>query len=165
MKPKDAERAVQLTLAFFTEIGIIAQLSSTAIERALPPGLSLAQFGVLNHFARLGGEQTPARLAAAFQVTRGAMTNTLQRLERQGLVSIKRDPEDGRRKLVRLTARGRRMRDRAIAGFTPTLLEVAEHLPLDELAAALPLLQRIRTDLDEARNDRDFDPARGPTRG
>ncbi len=156
---KDAERAVLLTLGFFNEIGIIAQLSSTAIERALPPGLSLAQFGVLNHFARLGGEQTPARLAAAFQVTRGAMTNTLQRLAKQGLVSIKPDPEDGRRKLVRMTARGRKMRDRAMASFTPTLLGVAENLPVEELAAALPLLKRVRTHLDEARNDRDFDPA------
>ena len=68
----------------FNEIGIISQLSGTILARVLPHGLSMAQFGVLNNFVRLGGERTPAGLAEAFQVTRGAMTNTLTRLEAQG---------------------------------------------------------------------------------
>ncbi len=41
---------------FFTEIGIIAQLNEAAIERQLPQGMSLAQFVMLHHLSRLGGE-------------------------------------------------------------------------------------------------------------
>ena len=81
-----------------TEIGIIAQLSQARLERNLPDGLSAAQFGVLIHFSRRGGRESPARLASAFQVTKGAMTNTLQRLEARGFVAIVGDPDDGRRK-------------------------------------------------------------------
>jgi len=71
--------------AFFNEIGIINQLFSTAFRRALPDGMTSAQFTVLNHFARLGGERTPAQLAASFQVTKGAITNTLQNWRRKDM--------------------------------------------------------------------------------
>lgn len=152
----ERDRDAWSIFGFFNEIGIISQLSSTAFERALPSGMSMAQFGVLNHFARLGGEYAPARLAAAFQVTRGAMTNTLQRLEANGWVSIRSDPEDGRRKRVKLTAKGRRAREKAIAQFMPTLLELTDGLSLSELAKATPLLQRVRSHLDAARNPQDF---------
>lgn len=156
MTRSERDRNAWLIFGFFNEIGIISQLSSTAFERALPTGMSMAQFGVLNHFARLGGEHTPARLAAAFQVTKGAMTNTLQKLEANGLVSIRSDPDDGRRKQVKATAKGRRAREKAIAQFMPTLLVLADGLPLPELAEALPFLQRIRGHLDAARQQRDF---------
>ena len=72
----------------FTEIGIIDQLTTARLERSLPDGMSVAQFKVLTHFCRRGGAETPAQLARAFQVTKGAMTNTLQRLEAQGFVDI-----------------------------------------------------------------------------
>ena len=62
----------------FTEIGIIDQLVTNRLERVLPAGLSYAQFGVLVHFARRGGQESPAQQAKAFQVTKGAMTYTLQ---------------------------------------------------------------------------------------
>ncbi|HNK68572.1 MAG TPA: helix-turn-helix domain-containing protein, partial [Flavobacteriales bacterium] len=44
-------------------------------------GMELSHFSVLNHLARTGEERTPAQLARAFHVTRGAMTNTLTKLE------------------------------------------------------------------------------------
>ena len=56
----------------FTEIGIIEQLARNRLERGLPDGLKVSQFVVLNHLVRLGGEWSPARLANAFQVTKGA---------------------------------------------------------------------------------------------
>ena len=49
---------------------------------------------MLNHFARLGGVRSPAELAQAFQVSKGAMTNTLQRLEAGRLVKIIPDPAE-----------------------------------------------------------------------
>ena len=72
-----------ISFRFFTEIGIIEQLARNRLERGLPDGLKISQFSVLNHLVRLGGEWSPARLARAFQVTKGAMTNTLQRLEKR----------------------------------------------------------------------------------
>ncbi|MEQ9144215.1 MAG: MarR family transcriptional regulator [Parvibaculaceae bacterium] len=149
-QPSDA---ASLVFTFFNEIGIIAQLSGTALRRALPDGMTQAQFGVLNHFARLGGERTPAELATAFQVTKGAMTNTLQRLEANGLITVQTDPADKRRKIVKATAKGLKTRETTLASVAPLLTRVAQDLPLADLEAALPTLRQVRAYLDTARNE------------
>jgi len=98
-----------LYFRMFTEIGIISQLSSNRLDaRAARRHVGRAVQRAVNHFVRLGGQSAPSRLARAFQVTKGAMTNTLQRLEAQGLVKIVADPADARAKLVEITAAGRK---------------------------------------------------------
>ncbi len=140
--------------AFFNEIGIINQLSRTLLEQVLPDGLKLSHFGVLNHFARQGGQQSPAHLARAFQVTKGAMTNTLQKLEARGLVEIVPDPWDGRGKLVAITEPGLAARNRAIAALAPGLAELQAAFDTEKFAAALPFLMDIRAYLDRRRDER-----------
>lgn len=133
----------------FNEIGIIEQLARNRVERVLP--ISLAQFSILNHFVRLGGERSPAGLADAFQVTRQTMTSTLQRLAAGGLVAIRPDPADGRARIVSITDAGRAMRHRCIAAQAPLLAELDKLLPARELAALLPTLTRLRMLLDASR--------------
>lgn len=135
----------------FNEIGIIAQLSGNKLERVLPEGMSLAQFSVLNHFCRLGGAWSPTRLAAAFQVTKGAMTNTLQRLEAQGFVSVSPDGDDARAKVVEITDAGRAAREAAVQATVPILAQLAGLVPLADVKAALPFLEFVRKTLDENR--------------
>lgn len=137
---------------FFNEIGIIEQLARTKMESVLPDDLKISQFSVLNHLVRLGGEWSPARLANAFQVTKGAMTNTLQRLESRGLVKVVADPGDGRAKLVSLTQAGRDMREQCIRNTAPLLVELEEQFSEKRFSEALPLLEEIRKYLDEHRS-------------
>jgi DNA-binding MarR family transcriptional regulator len=145
------DEARLLYFRMFNEIGIINQLSSNRLERVLPDGMSVAQFSVLNHFVRLGGQWAPSRLARAFQVTKGAMTNTLQRLEAQGLVKIVADPADARAKLVEITAVGRKMRETCVRATGPMMGDVSASLQLDEVGAALPILEKLRKALDATR--------------
>lgn len=135
----------------FTEIGIIDQLLTNALERLLPPGLSHAQFSLLVHFARRGGQESPAQLAKAFQVTKGAMTNTLQKLEAQGLVRIEQDARDGRRKLVSITPAGLAAHDHAVMSMRPMMESLRSAFTNAEFAAALPFLTALRKWLDENR--------------
>jgi DNA-binding MarR family transcriptional regulator len=118
----------------------------------LPDGLKVSQFAVLNHLVRLGGAWSPLRLARAFQVTKGAMTNTLQRLEKRGLVKIAPDPGDGRAKLVTITGAGRDMRSRCVASVDPLLAELSTVVAPDDLSAALPVLEQVRKHLDKRRD-------------
>lgn len=141
-----------LAFRFFTEIGIIEQLARSRLERALPDGLKVSQFIVLNHLVRLGGEWNPARLAAALQVTKGAMTNNLQRLEKRRLVRVLANPTDGRGKLVTITEAGRDMRLRCVASVGPFLADLSRELPDKDLAAALPILEKMRIHLDAHRS-------------
>jgi DNA-binding MarR family transcriptional regulator len=135
----------------FTEIGVIDQMVANRIERALPHGLSHAQFAVLTYFTRYGGPASPAELAGLFQLTKGAMTNTLQRLEAQGFVAVEPDPADGRRKLVSLTAAGLAAHDAALIALRPMTESLREAFTEAEFEAALPFLKALRTWLDEGR--------------
>jgi DNA-binding MarR family transcriptional regulator len=148
--------SAQTPVAFqvLNEIGIINQLAGTLLERRLPDGLRLAHFGVLNHFVRLGGEQSPLSLARAFQVTKGAMTNTLQRLETRGCITVRPDPRDGRAKLVSITDEGRRLHQAAIEGVAPLIAEMQKALPESRFAEALPFLRALRAYLDAKRDRR-----------
>ena len=141
-----------LVFRFFNEIGIIEQLARAQFERGLPHGLTLAQFKVLNHFARLGGERSPISLARAFQVTKGAVTNAVQKLEAKGFVATRPDPADGRGKLVYLTDAGRAARDDAIATLRPVFPLLFSEFSEEDFAAALPFLERLRKFLDENRD-------------
>ena len=141
-----------LLYSFFNEIGIINQLTTTQLERVLPDGLKVSHFSVLGHFVRLGDNKTPLELARAFQVTKGAMTNTLSKLEDRRLVKIKPNPDDARSKLVTITAKGRKVREAAVAALGPLFKEYEAVLPLRDMKAALPMLQEVRGTLDKARD-------------
>jgi DNA-binding MarR family transcriptional regulator len=142
-----------LAFQLFNEIGILEQLSGALFDGVLPKGMTRAQFSILNHFVRLEpGTKSPAALASAFQVTRPTMTSTLSRMERGGLICIDPDPNDGRAKLVSITAAGREMRELCIAALAPLIPQMETIASDSEIEALLPALRRIRMAMDEARN-------------
>lgn len=96
-------------------------------------GLSEGEFDVLAALRRAGKpyERAPGELANFTMVTTGAMTKRIDRLERDGLVTRRPSSEDGRGRVVALTAAGRKLIDRA---FTEHMRN--ERRLLDELAAA-----------------------------
>lgn len=147
--PGEADR---LLFAVFNEIGIIEQLARTRFEDVMPDGLLLPHFTVLNHLVRLGDDKSLKSLAFAFQVSKGAMTNTTQRLERRGFVEVRPDPHDGRGKRVFITEAGRKVREEAIAALGPELRELAVHPGLGAFEAILPHLEAIRRALDAMRD-------------
>ncbi len=135
----------------FNEIGIIEQLARAQFERAQPAGLSLAQFTVLNHFVRLGGERSLVELARAFQVSKAAIGKLARKLDDAGFVRVRANPHDHRGKLVSITPAGRRARDAAIRAVAPRMARIAEHFGEDELERLLPALERIRVWMDTHR--------------
>jgi DNA-binding MarR family transcriptional regulator len=142
----------ELWFQTFNEIGIINQLSTTEFNKVMPHGLTNAQFSVLNHCVRLGDNKTPAKLADAFQVTRGTLTTTLKRLEAKAFITLVPDVMDGRSKRVFLTDKGRQANENAIAATDPLLAELIGNLPRSLLDALLPPLQELRVYLDDRRS-------------
>lgn len=152
----DAESSLSQLSDFFNEIGIISQLAGNAFQRVLTDDMTLAQFSVLNHFVRLGKPETPAHLARSFQVTKGAMTNTVKKLQQRGLVSVNPHPHDGRVKLVFITEEGRRCQADSLQALLPLLQKLQATVQPVGMTQALPLLREIRRYLDQERNPRDF---------
>lgn len=147
-----SERTDDLAIALFGELFMADQLARARLTRALPRGMELSHFSVLNLLARGTEERSPAQLARAFHVTRGAMTNTLARLEWAGHVHIRPDWDDARRKFVSISPAGRAARDAAIQAILPMIAQTVQDLGEDRVRATLPVLRelRIRFEEDEA---------------
>jgi DNA-binding MarR family transcriptional regulator len=133
---------------FFACLTAIGRLADQRLDRATPEGLSLASLSVLNHLALWGGAPTPNDLAQVFQLSKPAMTNTLQRLAARGFVDVTPDPDDGRRKHVALTDAGLAAQRAAVAGVRPKLEALRGAFEPRDFEAALPFLRRLRTWLD-----------------
>lgn len=144
-----ADTAESLSVALFSEMFMADQLARTALSKALPKGMELSHFTVLNHLSNIGEPRSPAQLARAFHVTRGAMTNTLAKLEWAGHVHIHPDWDDARRKLVTISPAGRKARDTALSAIAPIISEVVTKIGPDKVRAALPVLREIRARFDE----------------
>ncbi|PVE48265.1 MarR family winged helix-turn-helix transcriptional regulator [Pararhodobacter aggregans] len=124
------------------------QLARARLTKVLPRGMELSHFSVLNLLARKQEERTPAQLAKAFHVTRGAMTNTLGKLEVAGHIHIRPDWDDARRKFVSISPAGRQARDAALHAIAPVIGALATKIGTDKVRAVLPVLRELRSELE-----------------
>lgn len=138
-----------LAVALFSEVLAADQLMRNRLGKVLPRGMEISHFSVLNHLAFSGGERSPAQLAETFHVTRGAMTNTLNKLEWAGYVHIRPDWDDARRKMVAISPAGRRARDAALDAISPMIAELISELGDEKVRAAIPILRELRLKLEE----------------
>ncbi len=138
-----------MAIALFGELFMADQLARGRISKVLPKGMELSHFSVLNHLAGLNDERTPAQLARAFHITRGAMTNTLARLETAGHIHIRPDWDDARQKFVAISPAGRAARDAAVAAVAPLIGDVVAALGMEKVRAALPVLREIRLRMED----------------
>lgn len=133
-------------IAIFSEIIAIDQRIRAELARALPKGMELSHFSVLNHLVTSNQERTPAQIARALHVSRGAMTNTLAKLEARGDIHIRPDWEDARQKYVIISDAGRLQRDMALKAVAP-VFENTEELDADEMRKLLSMLRELRIGL------------------
>ncbi|MCW1951680.1 MAG: MarR family transcriptional regulator [Octadecabacter sp.] len=142
-----------LAVALFSEILTVDQLARNSVSKALPKGMVLSHFSVLNHLARSQSEKTPAQIAKTFHLTRGAMTNTLRKLEAAGYIHIRPDWDDARRKLVTVSKSGLAARDAAMAAIAPVIAHAVDQVGAEQVRSILPALRELRqrlSDEDEA---------------
>ena len=141
-------------LAFFTEVGILNQLSRALLEAEMPDGFQTIHFSVLNNLTRRGDGKLPSDLARAFQVPRSHMTDILAKLERFGFVQHRPNPNDGRSKLVHLTDSGRVFRQKTLERARLPMQELAARFDISTLSRTLPVLVELREVMDDMRSGR-----------
>ena len=137
-----------LAVTLFSEVLTADQLLRGKIAKVLPKGMELSHFSVLNHLAGQGVERTPAQLAKSFHVTRGAMTNTLGKLEASGYVHVRPDWDDARRKLVTISPAGRSAREAALAVVGPVIETVVREIGSEKVRSVVPVLRELRQRLE-----------------
>ena len=144
-----SDSANNLAVSLFSEILAVDQLARANVARVLPKGMELSHFSVLNHLAHSGTERSPAQLAKTFHLTRGAMTNTLQKLEWAGWVHVRPDWDDARRKMVAISPSGQSARNAALATIAPVIADVVGKVGEDKVKAVLPVMREMRLRLSD----------------
>jgi DNA-binding MarR family transcriptional regulator len=111
-----------------------------------------------------GGPARVTALAAAASIRQPAMTELVQRLHRQNLVTRVDDPGDGRAALVTITDAGRALLDDIRRDRRDRLAELLVTLPADEeitltlaMHVALPVIRRLIDDAQQPRTQTDTD--------
>ena len=88
-------------------------------KRAAALGFSPGQFPVLIELWAEDG-LTQTQLLQRVDIEQATMANTLARMQRDGLISRRPHPKDKRAQLVFLTARGKALRETAMAAASAT---------------------------------------------
>jgi MarR family transcriptional regulator, organic hydroperoxide resistance regulator len=124
--------------------------ASRALTRAYAPllepfGLTYPQYltmlALWSH-----GAQTVGELGDRLRLDSGTLTPLLKRLEAQGLVTRRRDPDDERRVVVSTTRSGERLQDRL--AHVPGALAERTGLTLQDGVALRRLLDKLLVALD-----------------
>ena len=133
-----------IAISLFSEILTVDQLLRNRLAKVLPKGMELSHFAILNQLASIGVERTPAQLAKSFHVTRGAITNTLAKLEMAGYIHIRPDWEDARSKLVSISPAGHQARSAALAMVSPLIVGLINELGTEKVKQLLPTIRDLR---------------------
>tara|TARA_E500000178_G_scaffold220130_1_gene217208 strand:- start:48 stop:500 length:453 start_codon:yes stop_codon:yes gene_type:complete len=136
-------------LILLSEIATIEQLARNKLDKALPKDLNISSFSVLNHFSGSKAEKTPLQLARSFHVTKGAMTNTLNKLEKLGYIHIRPDWNDARKKLISVSQSGVDARNYAIKSIKPILDEIIQKTELVTKKSFLGDLRSFRETIEK----------------
>ncbi len=132
-------------MAAVTSVMRAQQLMLARIDRALKPfSLSFARYEMLRLLAFTREGRLPmASATARLQVHPASVTNTVDRLERDGLVTREPHPMDGRATILALSQEGRSRVDEATRALNA---EVFAQPGLDtlELAALIGSIARLR---------------------
>jgi len=123
-------------------IGERLQADTQRIMDDMDVALQASQYPFLASLDRLG-PLTIGELADAVGITQPGATRTLSQLEKLGMVKVRPSPEDQRRRIVSLSAKGQRLIDHAKQEVWPRLEDAVTDLcgklsgPLLEQLAAI----------------------------
>ncbi len=128
---------------------LCARLRSFGIERdrfkaavARATGVAQADFAALDHLS-FAGQLTPGQLAERLNLTSGAVTALIDRLERAGWISRTPHPSDRRSHVLALTPDAHETGDREIAPWVADMCAAAATLSEGERQAAARFLDLV----------------------
>lgn len=136
-------------LSVVVRILMLAKTYAAGADTALAPlDLELWEYDALAALRRQGKPfALPAsELAQETQLSSGAMTHRIDRLEARGAVRRRTNPKDGRGVIVALSAAGRRLIDRAIAARVEAADDAVKALTPRQRHTLAALLRKLMND-------------------
>ncbi len=133
-------------MALFARCNRFVTLSLRKLEATLTAhDLSVGEFDVLSALRRSGTPFTlrPSELAERVMVSRAGMTSRVDKLEENGFVERRRDPDDRRSEPIMLTKAGRRLVDGALIALLDAEAQLFAGLSESQQRQMDALLRRL----------------------
>jgi len=119
----------------------LERLATRSIESS---GAGLSDFAVMEMLLHKGPQPVNA-IGRRVELTSGAITTAVDRLESRGLVTREAHPSDRRARIVRLTAAGKEQAANIFAGHKAAMDVAASALSKTERATLIALLKKLGT--------------------
>jgi DNA-binding MarR family transcriptional regulator len=140
LSPERTAQLDELRLAFSALLAAERRLRARQVQEH--GGRSVAQMRAIMALGR-EGSATPGELAIASDLRPASVTAMLDHMEADGLIERSRDPEDGRRVIVTLTAAGNELLDHKREKWRRFGDEALADLSDTELGAAIRALRAL----------------------
>ena len=132
-----------------THLWLVLMKAHRALERLATRSIESSEVG-LSDFAVLEmllhkGPQPVNEIGRRIELTSGAITTAVDRLESRGLVAREAHPSDRRARIVRLTATGEEQAAKIFAGHKAAMDLAASALSKTERATLIELLKTLGT--------------------
>lgn len=140
--------AATRTLGMFTLLGAASSIHDFIESRLSPVGLSVPRLAALQRLVDAGGSLPLGQLAERLACVKSNVTQLVDRLEAEGLVTRSPDPDDKRSRLAIITEEGRRLHQdgariqREVEEQLFSTLSVDESARLTEIIAKLKSVSR-----------------------
>src|SRR6266699_5125585 len=119
----------------------LQRLATRSIEAS---DICLSDFAVMEMLLHKG-PQPVNEIGRRIELTSGAITTAVDRLESRGLVTREAHPRDRRARIVRLTAAGKEQAAKTFAGHKAAMDLAASGLSKTERATLIELLKKLGT--------------------
>ena len=148
LKPELDRSGMAVVLRVLSLSGTLSERLKDILE---PAGLLPFEFEVLSALRRSAANGlTPTELCRSAQLTSGAMTHRLDRLQERGLVRRRAASKDRRSLLVSLTAKGKRIVDGILGARMSDASSCLEGLTRTERAELGRLLRKVNVGVQDA---------------
>ena len=132
--------------SFFYELLSASNKVADRLEAALEPvGLSLAKFGALSKLVAAEEPLPLSTLAERCACVRSNITQLVDRLEADGLVSRSDDPHDRRSVRAELTNEGRRRQAAGLQAIEKAERDLLAHVPKPKQDSLVEVLRSLNT--------------------
>src|SRR5213594_437765 len=147
MKPTATRK--RATDASGTHLWLVLMKAHRTLERLATRSIESSETG-LSDFAVIEmllhkGPQPVNAIGRRVELTSGAITTAVDRLESRGLVTREAHPSDRRARIVRLTAAGKEQAAKIFAGHKAAMDVAASALSKTERATLIALLKKLGT--------------------
>ena len=133
-------------------MGLSRRFKRSLEETLSEQGLSYVDWKILGALTRKKNPRSAGKLAEIAELSSGAMTNRLDRLEEAGLVRRIDDPDDRRGVLVGLTAKGKRAYHESTGAEAAKEALITSALNKREKAELNTLLRRLMLEFERREN-------------